>query len=429
MPVLFRYFTLAMESNFYSPFSGPDGVIAPASSKTSAISSGHSEKKSMMQIFSISGRHCAWLLLASCLSFLAQQPAYASKDWLELRAYRSAKASSSMLLGVTSAGHRLVAVGEHGIIVYSDTNGKTWAQADVPVSVTLTAVYFPTPTNGWAVGHDGVILRTMDGGRNWVKQFDGNKANTMIVEAAEKRVQDARKPGQSPTVLKGAESALEDARAGAKFGPSHPLLDVWFKNEAEGIAIGSFGQIFHTSNGGERWELWADRLNNPDGLHYNSISVTASGLLLIAGEGGKVYRSGDAGRSWDTLETGYPGQLYGVVGIANKTGSEVLVAFGFGGHVFRSTDKGASWNPVVVETKKSVVAGTVLPGGTLVLVTQVGRLLRSDDEGRSFKSAGASASTSVAAMTLIASDGSVIFAGTNGTKIVSMNNARKVKQP
>lgn len=383
----------------------------------------------MMQIFSISGKHCTWLLLASCMLFLAQLPAYASKDPLELPAYRSTKAPSSMLLDVTHAGHRLVAVGERGIIVYSDTNGKTWAQAAVPVTVTLTGVYFPTPTKGWAVGHDGVILRTMDGGRNWAKQFDGNKANTMIVAAAEKRVQDARTAGQSPTLLRGAESALEDARAGAKFGPSRPLLDVWFKNEAEGIVIGSFGQIFHTNNAGENWELWAGRLNNPDGLHYNAITATAGGLLVIAGEGGKVYRSGDGGQSWDTFETGYPGQLYGVVGIPDKTGPEVLIAFGFGGHVFRSTDKGASWHQVVQETKKSVVAGTVLPGATLVLVTQDGQLLRSDNEGRSFRSENTGADMSVAAMTPIASDGSLIFTGMNGTKIVSTNNAGKVKQP
>lgn len=383
----------------------------------------------MMQIFSISRKHCTWLLLVSCILFLVQLPAYASKDRLELPAYRSAKAPSSMLLGVTRAGHRLVAVGEHGIIVYSDTNGKTWAQAVVPVSVTLTGVYFPTPTKGWAVGHDGVILRTMDGGRNWAKQFDGNKANTMIVEAAEKRVQDARKVGQFSVVLKGAESVLEDARAGAKFGPSRPLFDVWFKNEAEGIVIGSFGQIFHTNNGGENWELWADRLNNPDGLHYNAITATASGLLVIAGEGGKVYRSGDGGQSWDTFETGYPGQLYGVVGIPDKTGPEVLVAFGFSGHVFRSTDKGAVWNQVVVETNKAVVTGTVLPGGTVILVTQDGRVLRSDDEGRSFKLENTGVNMSIAAMTLIANEGTLIFAGTNGTKIVSSNNSGKVKQP
>ena len=95
------------------------------------------------------------------------QPVYAESDPLLVPAITSAKASQAMLLSVTQAGARLVAVGEHGIIVYSDNQGKSWTQAAVPVSVTLTAVFFPDPQVGWAVGHDGVVLRSQDGGKTW----------------------------------------------------------------------------------------------------------------------------------------------------------------------------------------------------------------------------------------------------------------------
>jgi photosystem II stability/assembly factor-like uncharacterized protein len=63
------------------------------------------------------------------------------------------------LTGIARAGKRLVAVGERGIVVLSDDDGATWRQASVPVSVTLAAVQFPTPTQGWVVGHYGVVLR------------------------------------------------------------------------------------------------------------------------------------------------------------------------------------------------------------------------------------------------------------------------------
>ena len=44
------------------------------------------------------------------------------------------------------------------------TPASSWQQADVPVSSDLVAVPFPTPTHGWAVGHDGVVLHSADAG-------------------------------------------------------------------------------------------------------------------------------------------------------------------------------------------------------------------------------------------------------------------------
>lgn len=339
-----------------------------------------------------------------------------------------------MMLDVVRVGNRVVAVGEHGIILYSDTNGETWQQAEVPVSVSLTAVCFPLPNKGWAVGHDGVILRSDDGGGRWTKQFDGNKANALVLAAAEKREKDARAAfagsvaGHPAAAWQAAERALEDAQAGMKFGPSRPLFDVWFKDEYEGIVVGSFGQIFHTGDGGQTWTLWGDRINNPDGLHYNAISVTAKGVLLIAGEAGKVYYSADGGRSWATLDTGYAGQLYGVLGVQGEADTEALIAFGFGGRVFRSTDKGAHWQQVALEEKKPLVSGLVLPDGSVALLTYDGKILRSDDRGQSFTRESGNAGMSVAAIAWI-NNGAFIVAGASGTRIMSMNSTSKTRQP
>jgi photosystem II stability/assembly factor-like uncharacterized protein len=67
--------------------------------------------------------------------------------------------SRSPLTAVTIAGDRLVAAGWRGLIMYSDDGGKSWRQSSVPVSVDLTAIAFPTPTDGWVVGHDGGGIR------------------------------------------------------------------------------------------------------------------------------------------------------------------------------------------------------------------------------------------------------------------------------
>lgn len=375
------------------------------------------------------------LRLVACIAItIAPLLAHAGSDRLDTTAFRAPKASGAMMLDVVRAGDRVIAVGEHGIVLYSDTNGKSWRQAEVPVSVSLTAVYFPTPTKGWAVGHDGVILRSDDGGGRWRKQFDGNTANALVIAAAERRLNDTRAAnvgsaaGYSAAALQAAERALEDAQAGAKFGPSRPLFDVWFKDESEGFVVGSFGQIFRTTDGGQTWAHWGDRVANPESLHYNAIAATGRGVLLIAGEAGKVYRSTDGGATWTTLDTGYQGQLYGILGMPGEAGQDSLIAFGFGGRVFRSADKGTHWQPLALEEKKPLVSGLVLPDGSVALLTYDGRILRSDDQGQSFKPESGNAGMTVAAMAQIDKVG-LIVAGTSGTRIVSTNGATKTRQP
>ena len=84
----------------------------------------------------------------------------------------SAAASAGLLLDITRAGKRLIAVGDRGHILYSDDEGQQWLQARVPTQQLLTAVYFVDDRYGWAVGHDALILATRDGGATWTRQYD-----------------------------------------------------------------------------------------------------------------------------------------------------------------------------------------------------------------------------------------------------------------
>ncbi len=103
------------------------------------------------------------------------------RDVLDMPAAPSKLAAKSLLIGVALAGERIVGVGPHGHIVYSDDQGKSWVQAAVPVSSDLVAVHFPTRQKGWAVGHDGVVLHSSDSGATWSKQFDGHAAAQLMV--------------------------------------------------------------------------------------------------------------------------------------------------------------------------------------------------------------------------------------------------------
>lgn len=352
---------------------------------------------------------------AALLGALAALPAVAA-DPLQTPARMSARAPKAMLTAMALAGQRTVAVGERGIILVRDGGANaSWQQARVPVSVTLTDVTFADAASGWAVGHDGAILSTQDGGAQWHKRFDGNQANALMLADAKAAVAKAQAAGAADA-LADAENALGDIEAAAKFGPSRPLLGVWFRDARTGYAVGAYGQAFRTADGGTNWTSMGAGLPNPEGLHYNAIAGGPGNLLVIAGEGGYVYRSLDGGAAWQRIETGYDGQLYGVM----FTGRSLL-AYGFGGHVFRSVDGGASWRETPAVTKKSLVDG-VVRGTSIVLAAQDGALLQSDDDGASFRLVRQGDAVPTAGM--LALNGTVLLSGVGGVRSANLEGAK-----
>jgi photosystem II stability/assembly factor-like uncharacterized protein len=362
----------------------------------------------------------AWLL--------PMWPAAAATDLLELPAKMSVKASRSIMLAAGLAGKRMLVAGERGIILYSDDGGKNWNQSVVPVSVTLTALFFVNGRTGWATGHDGVVLRSDDAGKSWIKQLDGYRANALIRAEAEARLKQARTALEQGGVdlaarkeaLERAQFSLDDVIAGAQFGPSRPLLGAWFDNERDGYVVGANGQILVTRDGGRNWRSLGNALNNPDALHYNAIGGGAAGQKIIAGEGGKVYRS-KRDDVWQTLDTGYNGPLYGVLRFAQGDDGEVLLAYGFGGRIFRSADGGKTWRHVAEGLlNATLVAGVQLKNGALVLLAQDGTLLLSRDQGQSFTRHAAPAGQRVAAMAALPDDSALLVAGVGGARLITL---------
>lgn len=301
-------------------------------------------------------------------------------------AIESAKASRGLLLDVTQAGKRLVVVGDRGHILYSDDQAKTWTQAKVPTRQLLTSVYFVDDQHGWAVGHDAQILASSDGGATWVKQFEDLKREA-------------------------------------------PLLDVWFKDTQNGIAVGAYGALLETTDGGQHWEDISERIDNEDQYHLNGIALVKDAGLFIVGEMGSMFRSPDDGQTWEKLEGPYQGSLFGVVGTAQ---ANTLLAYGLRGNLYRSTDFGDSWEPIALQGERgplefSLSNASLLPDGSLVLVGNGGSVMRSTDDGLTFKVSNRSDRISLSG---VAEDdkGDLILVGQGGVHVASPTGADVAQQ-
>lgn len=296
-------------------------------------------------------------------------------------------AQKSLLLDGQVVGERIIVVGERGHILISEDQGRSWQQQPAPTRTTLTSVFFIDTDNGWAAGHDSVILRTSDGGRHWQEIY----------------------------------ADPDDER---------PILDLRFKDKEHGYAAGAYGLFMMTEDGGATWQdvefspvmLGLDGADEEAPLaedtetawvdfHLNQIAVAPDGRIYLAAEAGNLYRSDDAGRSWQSLPSPYEGSFYGTLPLDPQQ----ALAFGLRGHLFRTQDAGETWTEISTPVQATLNDGIRLHDGRIVLVGLAGTLLSSDDNGLSFQPHPQSDRAGIAKV-LQAADGALILAGEAGVK-------------
>lgn len=330
-------------------------------------------------------KSCNWLrgfvntvLKAGCLSLLTIMTMATHAQWqdpLDTPSFKNHRSHEALLLDIAKADSRLIAVGSYGHIIYSDDNGLTWVQAEVPVSITLTSVYFASASTGWAAGHDGVILNTTDGGKTWQKQFDGYRANQEIVDSvsraydeAEAHLAELQDQGDDDAIsaaeerLENLEFMLGDASYDLDTGSTKPFLDLWFYDANRGFAVGAYGMLFYTEDGGQHWKNYSLRLPNPENYHLNAISFVGNQSLMIVGERGLVLRSDDLGQSWRSLDSPYDGSLFGLAADGNQQ-----LLFGLRGHVFASENGGISWQELATGSKQTLAGSLVTKQGVMLV--------------------------------------------------------------
>ena len=301
------------------------------------------------------------ILLTSALAASAAVPA---NDPSMLSAEIMPRASKSLLLDVAKGPGGYFAVGERGHVLKS-VDGKTWSQVEAPTRSTLTSI---ASVDGqlWAGGHDGVILHSADGGKTW---------------QAQRRDPYQLEPGQNP--------ADHDPRQGA------PILDIYFSDASNGIAVGAYSLMLVTHDGGGTWtprqaiapaapaaaaapmqgdifsaeDLQLEEESDP---HLNAITSMGSGKLVIVGERGTVLRSTDGGDTWQRLGFPYKGSMFGVLSL----GDGELLAFGLRGNVYQSPDGGSSWAKVQAQGSASLMGGSALDNGGAVLAGANGTILK-----------------------------------------------------
>lgn len=277
-------------------------------------------------------------------------------------------AGQSLVLDVTDTGKRLVAVGERGHVIGS-LDGENWVQVPTPTRATLTAVAFADENNGWAVGHDAVILRTRDGGRSWI--------------------------------LQNFEPELE-----------RPFLDVLLFDAQHGLAVGAYGLMYVTFNGGDTWEGVETPIRE-DEFHFNALTQLNNGYLFIAGEAGVLALSRDKGVTWEAIESPYESSMFD----AAPVGESGVVIVGLRGNVYMTADiDDPDWQQVDLGTNNSLIGASALPDGEVAMVGVNGVIFRSRDGLSSSQRLANPVGITLAAVQPV--DGALVVVGDAGAQLI-----------
>lgn len=314
---------------------------------------------------SVTATRSAVVFLRACGAFLA--------GVFLVSAYAAPVVSPNLLLLAGAIhGPDIVVVGERGRILYSQDNAATWERAAVALppgsAPTLTGIAFASSTkDGWAVGHDALILITHDGGRSWQKSWQGEN--------------------------------LTDS-----------FLDVLALDARHVLAVGAYGLCLESTDAGQTWKR---RKLIAEDRHLNRMTRGPDGTLYLAGERDTLLRSRNAGAEWTALSSPYEGSFFGLLALDERT----LLAYGLRGRLYRSADAGESWIQIDTGSSGLIAAGLQLKKGPLVFAGQARTLALSRDLGRTATRWNAPLTTAVSAL-LELTDGRVLSLGEAGVTIL-----------
>lgn len=278
-------------------------------------------------------------LVVAALMTLGAVQAFAPRETPPLAATRLAADRMQInTLSTSKAG--LVAGGELGTLLYSTDQGQHWERALVSAQrqALINQISFaPDGLQGMAVGHEGWILRTSDGGLSWT------------------------------------EVAFDEKNG-------EPLMGIARMPSGAWITVGAFGRALRSDDQGARWEPLALPESVAD-KHLNRIVGSAGGQQwLLVGEQGLVLRSTDGGAHWAVVEPFYNGSLYNAMALPGGG----WLAYGMRGHVFRSDGLEAPWTRSAMPAQVSFFGHATTADGQIILVGQGSLVATSKDGGRNF---------------------------------------------
>jgi len=238
------------------------------------------------------------------------------------------------LHAVAHSGALTMAVGANGTVLLSRDGGNTWALLAPPLPLEFYAVASPSPGHFVVAGEGGIVYRYNDQTREWaVGSTEGNAPNTCALR----------------------------------------ITSMLFTSAMQGWAT-TTGGVMGTTDGGNSWRCVHTFDVGDDNSSILHIHRMASGRLVASGQRGALWVSNDSmATSWQRHSNG---DTLSIACVASMGDS--LVYVGEHGTVGRVSAVFSDWTPIGQPLAPMVVS-LATRGTSFVGVGMDGLLLRSPD--------------------------------------------------
>lgn len=202
------------------------------------------------------------------------------------------------------------------VITLYNISAQEWKKQNSPTSEALYDVFFIDKMKGWAVGNNGVVLRTTDSGNPWIKQESGTKEMLRSVFFVDSL--NGYSVGSNGRIIKSTDGGLSWKVISG--GTNHLLSKVFFLNKDLGWIVGGAsitGSILKTTNSGLTWEKMIDTTAGTfRGVYFIDDKngwVVGAGSFFDNLEPHRILRTTDGGITWQNLsDRTRPGPLVDV---------------------------------------------------------------------------------------------------------------------
>jgi photosystem II stability/assembly factor-like uncharacterized protein len=208
------------------------------------------------------------------------------------------------------------------------TAAQTWEAQTSGTNEALNGVALVDQNNGWAVGHSGTILHTMNGGTSWGGQSSGTGVTIFGVAFSDENfgwiatATQIKRTNNGGAIWEYQYSEMFASFVGVACTDSN---NVWVTG----------GGIWHTTNGGTNWT----RQNDGTTVMLNSAAFPNASSGWVIGDAGTIVHTTNGGATWSAQTSGTQVDLYGV-SFANVNDGWTV---GAAGTILHTTNGGANW--------------------------------------------------------------------------------------
>ena len=314
------------------------------------------------------------------------------------------------------------------VFLLSISVSAQWYQQNSNVTLNLNSIFFINVNLGWAVGDEGIVLKTTDGGNNWIVQTGLTTDNLYSVYFLNNNT--GWIVGEDVSIMKSTDGGSNWFLQIAN--PPFPvdLHSVQFLDLNNGWAVGNYmysstgydSYIIQTTNGGASWQ---DNYGFMDEKLFSIFFVNSS---LGFSSGSEVFKTTDTGLNWNPVfNSAFMDEFYSVFFINSNTGWIAgKNAQWSKGLIYKTTDSGLNWSLLRSDTLKTYTSVFFVDANNGWVTGWAGNILYSSNGGTNWSMQVSGTTSNLNSIFFV--DNSVGWAaGSNGTILKTNNGGTPVE--